>query len=106
MIYQPMEFQPNHGPIATGVWCLPCVLGTVQGSCANIVPQPQPCLALWPLRLAYGVGLGYSSVRHAREIAQVYDSDLVAILSFDLHLFPTSKLLEHTIYIHGFGLKI
>jgi hypothetical protein len=62
--------------------------------------------------LAYGVGSGYSSVRHAREIAEVYDSDLVAILSFDLH-FSHIKLVrtwndvsKKTIYIHGFGPKI
>ena len=35
IIDRPIEFQPNQGPIATGVCRLPCVLGTVQGSCAT-----------------------------------------------------------------------
>ena len=32
------------------------------------------------LRLAYGVGSGYSTVRHARSVAQTYDSDLLSPL--------------------------
>jgi len=32
------------------------------------------------LRLAYGIGAGYSTIRHARMFAEVYDSDLVAPL--------------------------
>ena len=32
-------------------------------------------------RLAYGVGAGYSSVRHARRVAERYDSDLIVCLN-------------------------
>ena len=36
---------------------------------------------LAPPRLAYGVGAGYSSVRHARRVAERYDLDLIVCLN-------------------------
>ena len=35
------------------------------------------------LRLAYGIGSGYSTVRHSRHMAEVFDSDLLPILAYN-----------------------
>ena len=44
----------------------------------NLNPLSQPH---WPpLRLAYSIGSGYTSVKHARMVGEVYDSDLLRYL--------------------------
>ena len=43
-------------------------------------------------RLARSIGLGYASVRHAREIGQTYDSDLLPLLRRNPNLSPVYHL--------------